>query len=525
MSQRILATADQGDCVGRCVEMEVLRRHCAGASKSNGLLLLSAPVAGASELLKQFYDELFHAPGETIPIYFAVSETDQSAKDCARRFLNAFLAQTAAFRRRDPNILNTSSNLTELTELTAPVDLEWVERLLANRLIDEASGDDRAGVRGCLNAPLRGAAHGVKFFVMIDETHETAHLTGEINFFEELKNVYARAQVPFVFAGRRRFLHAAARTGNTFLSGAENLRLALLSDDDAGLLTENLARRLNVKITEPARDLIVQKFRGSPVFIKFFLQAASVKRLNLDSFERVEQLYADELFGGATGRFYDAIFKKIAPHSETQRSLVNLLYKLSANAGEKALFESWQKELDLNDADFHRVTSLLNTAEIISVSSNVAEAMCGNETLDDYLTARFRLEIAAENRALVVGEMLVRFLKRTPQTLAKFYRRHSAVGLRELLSAFDHQETPLALFDYTVFRQPFQATNATECGCLNKQCAADDSPAAHCLYGAHIGFLSAAGKFDGSGAVGGRPRFRAVEIYGRNRNRLAGGGN
>ena len=63
-----------------------------------------------------------------------------------------------------------------------------------------------------------------------------------------------------------------------------------------------------------------------------------------------------------------------------------------------------------------------------------------DRVLTDHIQARFRLDVVAENRALVVGETLSGFVKRAPQIMANFYRRNSALGLRELMSVFDDQE-------------------------------------------------------------------------------------
>ena len=53
-------------------------------------------------------------------------------------------------------------------------------------------------------------------------------------------------------------------------------------------------------------------------------------------------------------------------------------------------------------------------------------------------------------------------LKRAPETMAKFYRRSSAIGLRELLSVFNCQETPLALLDYANFKERFKGETDAE---------------------------------------------------------------
>ena len=88
--------------------------------------------------------------------------------------------------------------------------------------------------------------------------------------------------------------------------------------------------------------------------------------------------------------------------------------------------------------------------------------MSENEILGDYLRGRFRLETIGENRALVIGEMLSGFLKRAPQTMARFYRKRAAIGLRELLSVFDRQEIPLELLDYSAFKNELKGAPNSE---------------------------------------------------------------
>ncbi len=459
---KILSTIAAEDFIGRARETDALWRHAGGETERRGLLVLSAPATGASELLKQIYDRLFDEQSETIPVYFSINQTDKTAKNCAVRFLQTFLTQTAAFRHRDTTILDAAPDVWELVELAAPEDGYWLDRLVKVCETESKLNDDRAFVRSCLSAPLRANAQDAKIFVMIDNLHEAEQFAGEIDFVEELKEIYTRSTVQFVFAGRRRFLLNAAQTGISKLTNADVLRVEPLGFSDAGLVVENLAGKFDVKINEQTRDLIAQQFDGNPIFIRFLIESAGEKNLSLDNFRQVEKLYTDELFGGKIRNFYDSIFHKIAPNPETQKSLVGLLYDALTAEPEKAPIESWHIRAGLTDKDFYRLLSHLNWHEIVRLSSNLIEPMSENEVLSDYIRARFRLEIAAENRALLVGEMLSQFLKRAPKTMAKFYRRNSAIGLRELLAVFDCQETPAALLDYSIFKEKYQGAEASE---------------------------------------------------------------
>ena len=77
----------------------------------------------------------------------------------------------------------------------------------------------------------------------------------------------------------------------------------------------------------------------------------------------------------------------------------------------KTPIESWQNRIGLDDAEFYRVINLLNSSELVRLVSGHVEAMEEDRVLTDHIQARFRLEVVAENRALVVGETLSGFVK------------------------------------------------------------------------------------------------------------------
>ncbi len=447
-----LASVLEEDFIGRTHELEKLLHHGKGKTKSRGLLLLSAPAIGASELLRQTFDHFFFKQNETIPFYFSLESSDKSIKQTALRFLQTFLQQVVAFRRKDVKILDASPDIDELAQLSAASDGFWIDRLIASCRSENVLNDERLFIKNCLNAPLYAAAHGVELFVMIDNLHEAENLSGETDLIEEIKEIYSRAEVQYVLGGRRRFLLNSVQTGNTQLYETEILQLESLDFPDAGILAENLAEKYKVKISDQTRDLISRKFLGNPSFIKFLFQAAKEKNCNLENFHYVEQIYADEIFEGKIGTFYDAVFDEIIPNKEIQKHIIGLLFDVLTGEKRKSPLESWQR-LNLNESDFYRTMRLLNNFEIIRLTSNLVEVMDENETLTDYISKRFSLEIQIKPRVLVVVEALKKFLKRAPNTMAKFYRLNSAIDLRELLGIFNCQQIPLDLLNYEIFKE------------------------------------------------------------------------
>ena len=448
--RKILSAVDPEDFIGRTQELDLLRRHAVGQSETAGLLLASPPAGGASETLKQNFDRIFHENGDLTPIYFAVRKSDKTARQCAVRFLQTFLQQTVASRRRDAKLLDFAGDLSELAEIALPSDGYWIDRLIENCRRENSLNDECGFLQTVLSAPQRAAAHDVKIFVVFDDLHETENLSGGDNFLEELKQIFSRSVVPFVLAGRRRFLSAKLP------ANYKTLQLNSLSRTDAGFLTERLAEKFAVKINEQTRDLITAQFEGKPAFVEFLFRAAAARKGNLDSFQAVEKCYVDELLAGKIGRFYDALISEILPNIETQKQFLGLLYDALTIETEKTPVESWKFRAGLHDAEFYRAVKNLNAHEIVRLSSNLIEAMPENEILSDYLKSRFRLEMLAEPRALVVAETLSGAIKRAPKTMTQLYRRNSAIGLRELLTAFDSQKIPRALLDYADFKDEYK---------------------------------------------------------------------
>ena len=104
---QILGRVKREEFVGRAVELERLVSHAtrleqpAASSEARGLLILLAPLAGVSELLRQTFDTLFSRREDIVPIYFTLPQSGTTAVSAAIEFLNTFLLQYVAFRRDD----------------------------------------------------------------------------------------------------------------------------------------------------------------------------------------------------------------------------------------------------------------------------------------------------------------------------------------------------------------------------------------------------------------------------------------
>ena len=280
--ENILSTISAENFIGRTVETDFILQHAKEERELRGLLVLSAPKLGASELLRQIYDRLFYEQTEKIPFYFRLKKSDKTAKNAALRFLQNFLLQTVAFRRNDKKILDASPDICEVSQLAQPSDGYWIDRLIETCQSKSKLNNYSTFIKNCLSAPLRAAANDAEVFVMIDDVHESLHLENGDLFLEILREVFSHSNINFVIAGRRRFVFDEFYSGNF-----KTLEIKPLSLSDAGFLAENLAKTFSIKINDQTRDLLAEQLKGNPMFIKSVFEAANVS--SLESYHTVEK--------------------------------------------------------------------------------------------------------------------------------------------------------------------------------------------------------------------------------------------
>ena len=135
-SRQILGRVKRDEFIGRTSELKRLVSHAsasndtAGFGEARGLLILLAPLAGVSELLRQTFDSLFDRREKVVPIYFALPQTETTAVSAAIEFLNTFLLQYLAYRRDEPSLCHASLTLNDLVKLAPVSDLDWIEELV-----------------------------------------------------------------------------------------------------------------------------------------------------------------------------------------------------------------------------------------------------------------------------------------------------------------------------------------------------------------------------------------------------------
>jgi serine/threonine-protein kinase RsbW len=446
--QRILAKISRDDFVGRDAELQEIVGHASAGRR--GLAVLAAPGAGAAELLRQAYDQLFVRRGDPVPIHFALKRGAETVVDDARLFFESFLQQYIAYRRVDPSLADARLSFHDLLELALPGDYDLVSDSIEG-FERERAGDERDLVRFCLNAPHRFSAAGRRVFYLIDCTELATPSKDEAMLAQDITASISRANGSFVMAGLRRQMAGWFHATDDGYDQSDLIHLDRLSDYEARKLVEVAARRYQIETNDPTRDLMVQQLNASPFFINGLIQAARETKTPLTSFLSCQRLYVDDLMGGHIHRHFARILDSAAPNPQAKKNLLRVLFESASSDAHKSSLWAWKKRLGVDAAEFERIVDALHVYELANSSAAFIEVNAESYVWMDYLRAHYRVEVAGEGRALVVATTLLESLKRAPQAMARKYRREAALGLRDLISDFNCQRVPASLFHYDRF--------------------------------------------------------------------------
>ncbi len=446
---RILGRIKREAFIGRDDELREIVRHASGLDDARVLVLAAQPDAGAAELLRQAYDQLFARRGDPIPVYFAFRRGDVSTSDIAPRLFQSVLQQFIAYRRVAPALCEAQLTFNDLLELALPADYELVSSLIQAYRREESCAENLFTF--CISLPQRFASTGRTIFPLID-CLKLRPFRDEINLAHDLIWAIARSGSSLAVGALRRqaadLLHGF---DNGEPHGYATLHIDRFSDDTARRVTDAFVREAGIGTDDATRDLMVQQLNASPILIGELLRSVSEKELSLKSFREFGQLYVDELMGGRLQRYFDRMIDLVAPDIQHRRLLLRLLYESATGESHKSSIWPWKKRLGYTAADFERVIDALHVWELVNASGASIEVNPSWLVWLDYLRVQYRLEVAGEPRAQIVASILIDSLKRAPQTMARKYRHEAALGLEKLLPRFNCQTVPASLLHYDRF--------------------------------------------------------------------------
>jgi serine/threonine-protein kinase RsbW len=431
--QKILAEHSSERLEDRAKEAEKLYLAAVSGGGAAHFRVKGTPGAGLSELLKQTYDRLFTEQHFVVPFYFALRREDATAVEAARRFVYEFLLQAIAFRRNDPQLIAASPDIRELQNLAPLPDVDWVKALVSR---------DGASLRALIASPLRAATDaGFRICVIADDLHNAAAIEGGSDLVDRLAQLATRGR-SIVLLTSRRHHDISANAGQTLIIDRPSI-------NDATRIADQAAREFQVEMTESVRDLIVAATDRRSGYIRSIISAARDSGFDLTSYRNAARIYSSELTEGAIARsMRDGLGDHPGLAAELGSAIIaNSPFKLTA-LGER---------LGTGGDEFHSLVDQLVASEIINRSGENA-TISDDSVLRDYLS----LETGRVTRAAAAANIALRFLRNSPSLMAREYRRVAAIGLSDLLSAFDGRDIPRAAIDYRVFRDRYKGLSDAE---------------------------------------------------------------
>jgi len=438
--QKILSRVNNGDFASRVETAERIYLSALAGSGSSYIRIAGAPGAGTSELLRHTYDRLFIEQRFVVPFYFSLRAEDGSARLAATRFVYEFLLQAVAFRRNDPALIAASPDICELQKLAPLADAGWVKELCDSCDSESLLNDAQGAIRSALAAPIRAAAKGrFRVCVIIDDLHNAAVLEGGPAFLAQFERITPNAGSTIMLAARRKFALAGA--------SHQTINIEVPDRAAASAIAEGIAADLQVELSEPVRDLIAVRSDGRPGVMHSLIAAARDSRIALDSYRNATRVYATKL-------------AKIGSQFELSSSttLVEALYSTGDNSFPLAAL---QDRLSISGEEFSQLADQLTVSEVIEVAGTSAR-LNSSPLLRDYLELRHATDVRGMSADAAAASTALRFLQHSPDAMAREYRREAAVGLREILTAFDLQEVPRAAIDYRAFRDKYKGLSDSE---------------------------------------------------------------
>jgi anti-sigma regulatory factor (Ser/Thr protein kinase) len=416
------------DFVGRESE---LKRIVDAANGKRSLTILAAPGVGASELLRQAYDELFHS-GPVLPFYFELSGSDRNASAAASRFAYEFLIQAVAHARRDPELISIAPSLDELSWL-APPEFGWIDGAIETLF----SAPDVGTSLRIIARARRNVA------VLIDGLDRVRLIRDGLRFIEAIASLRG---VSVIASGLRRGLYGRLPF--------EQMRLGPLAFADCVKASRSLAEHRGIEMTDATRDLITVQLDGSLASTDLQFAQAVDDGDALTDFAAVERVYTNSIFGGRIARDLSSKIMRVLPRVTDQNEVIRLLAETLSADGKRLPMHHWRRGLrDVNDAAFRRLIRHLHVEEVISAVDGIVSMSATPRVIRDYFYERARVLASPDKRAAIVGRAMVHNLNRAPRLMTEFYRSNAAVGVRGLLEMFAGQAIVRGAVDYGPFKR------------------------------------------------------------------------
>ena len=465
-SAQILSRLSRDEFVGRGAEV---RRVCAlaQAGSSSNALLLGAPRAGKTEILRQSFDCLFNERGQVVPFYFALRCSSVDLERFARDYFSQCLAQFLAFRSNDSRLISGNEPLALIARAAPPGDHPWVSSLVDSFIRALESGDESLLVRCALSTPAAAGSYAkLNPLVMIDDWHLLAGTELQAEFLRAMtsKPGSDEEKATYALSGMQRMMIELIPSDGELFDNLEMIRLDPVSEDDYEKLVRHLAEARGIEISDSTIELMSQQLDRDLFYTRAVVDAAASRGARLQTFIEFERLYTSEVVSGRIAYYLDARFREAASDSRSGRAMLEasaLLIEAGSSIPIDAMVERVTKYTSGHTVDAGALIDSMHSRELLDASYGFVSAS-SDPVLSDYVRARYRSEIAGAPKPVAGDELLGEKLKHSYRLMMSRYNRAIQSQLIEVLSRFDFQSIPSSLFDHAAFDKRYRGMSRVQ---------------------------------------------------------------
>ena len=344
----------------------VLQAECRQAPAS---VLSGRRGIGKTELLRQFFGQLFWKQDRVAPFRYMVNPALLSVTAFSKTYLSQFLCQRLAFEKKEQALLYRDGiSIDGLSTLAEELGAGWAKEILDQYL--QCAGEPLEALRIALAAPHCAAlSTGMPVAVLIDDFHlvQGLHLDGVPD--QRLASLFqapmSHCKTPHVITGNMAELQEMP-----VVSGLERIAVDPLGAEATASLVLSLLSAQEAEGAVP--PLLLRHLGGNPYYVGRVVTRACAKKDPED--KDFWNAYIQEIMEGTLALSWTSVLKSFFPDLGQRRTAVAITSKIY-HTSEALSCQRIAKVFALTESQAHDILHALYLAGFILGEFGVFRAM------------------------------------------------------------------------------------------------------------------------------------------------------
>lgn len=419
--------------------------------------LWAPPGTGKTELLKQFYGNLFN-DGVVFPFYYSFPGVEWELRDFVVDFVESLARQYLSFIRRDTGWLKAVCFPQELLHALGEEGSD-AGRLLGERyryFLDHPSRRSPSLDAGLLPAVLAETA-GVRMCVMLDDIHHLSSCRPRELARWPREGLMSRS-APVLLATRQGSGLIDIIDEGDVAGAAERWNLPSLDRKGAAQLFSGLLRMSGMEFPAELHDTVIRQAGRSPFYLESVVREMGD---HLPAEERsFQRAYADSVCRGGIHRYWLDIMKGALPSFEIRMAALEIMNLLTLNEGALHSIENITGALMRSREEIAGAASALSRAGIVEIDCSKV-ALIDDTVLKDFIQGLYGQERGASD-TFTAAAMVAAKTGDIAKAAREERQQENRRLLRTLMDAWSGQQVPKVLFHADDFSRRFRGLDDDE---------------------------------------------------------------